>query len=286
MKRNIIRALTVSALLIAAPLSAASAADMPLKAPPAPPAPVWNWTGFYLGGNVGWVGEHASGTSNFIDTAFAPTSNTFNNPQANAFNKSGAISGFQAGYNWQTAPSFVIGIEGDFDWMRTSYNFCRQTTIFSIACLDALPNDDGFESISSQTNWIATARARAGVTWEKFLFYATGGAAWGNIKTTESLSCLADGCGSSSSLKLAASTSFQQTQSGWTAGLGVEGMLSPNWSVKAEWLYVDLGTLTNTFSTLGSTGGTESVVWSRSEHYNIVRVGLNYRFNGSLITSK
>jgi len=281
MKRNIVGGLAVSALLIAAPLSTASAADMPLKAPP-PPAPAWSWTGFYLGGNVGWVGERASGTSNFIDT-LGLASPLFSNPQSNAFNKSGAIGGFQAGYNWQAAPHFVLGVEGDFDWTHTSYSFCRQTNILSVACVDAAPNNDGFESISSKTNWIATERARAGVTWDKFLFYATGGAAWGHIETTESLSCLTDGCGESI-LKLAASSPVTQTKAGWTAGLGVQGMLIPNWSAKVEWLYIDLGTLTNTFSTLGSAGGTESVVWSRSEHYNIVRVGLNYRFNGPLIT--
>ena len=257
----------------------ALAADMAVKAPPPAPAPVWTWTGFYVGGNVGWVGERASGTSNFIDTGFVPTNPLFSNPQANAFNSSRGIGGFQAGYNWQTAPNLVLGIEGDFDWMRTSYSFCRQTNNVSVACVDAAPtNIDGFESISSQTNWIATTRARAGVTWDKFLFYATGGAAWGNIHTTKSLSCLTDGCGGSS-LKLAASNTFTQTKAGWTAGLGVEGMLSPNWSAKAEWLYVDLGTLADTFTTVGSFG-TQSVLWSRSEHYNIVRVGLNYRFNG------
>jgi outer membrane immunogenic protein len=280
------RLLTTGAALAALIGTPALAADMALKAPPPPPAPVWSWTGFYVGGNAGWVGERTSGTSDFVDTAFAPGNAEFSNPQSNAFSPSGFIGGFQAGYNWQTTKNFVLGVEGDFDWTRTSYSFCRQTDIlFSVACVDAPPtNIDGFENIAGQTDWIATARARAGVTWDRFFFYGTGGAAWGNIKTTESLSCATDGCGGTSTLKLVASSTTTQTKEGWAAGLGAEGMLLPNWSLKAEWLYVDLGHLTNTFSTVGNAGGTESVVWSRSEHYNIVRVGLNYHFGGPFVT--
>jgi outer membrane immunogenic protein len=268
-------------------IGAASAADLPMKAPPPVVAPVWNWTGFYIGGNAGWAGEKASGTSDFIDTVFAPGNTEFSNPQSNSPSGSSFTGGVQAGYNWQVAPRFVLGVEGDWDWLNTKYNFCRQADRLSTACLDAPPNIFGFETIASQTNWLATARARAGVTWDRFMFYGTGGVAFGSIRTTESLSCLTDGCGGASTLKLALSSSTTQTRTGWVAGLGVEGMLNSQWSIKGEWLHYDLGSLSNTFTTVGNVGvGTQSVVWSRNERYDTVRVGLNYRFVSGPVVAK
>ena len=110
------------------------------------------------------------------------------------------------------------------------------------------------------------------------MVYGTGGAVWGHVQTTESLSCLVGGCGSSS-LKLAASSTVSQTKTGWAAGLGIEGMLDAHWSVRAEWLHVDLGNLSDTFMTVGIPG-TQSVVWSRDERFDIIRAGVNYRFGG------
>jgi len=78
-------------------MQVASAADLPRKAPAAPAAvtPVWNWTGFYIGGNVGGVWQHDDGNSNFTNP-IAP----FNNPQSNSISDSSVIGGFQIGYNW------------------------------------------------------------------------------------------------------------------------------------------------------------------------------------------
>jgi outer membrane immunogenic protein len=265
-------------------VSAASAADMRAPAPiynKAPIlAPAYNWNGFYFGGNAGAAREHATGTSDFVDTFFAPGNSEFSNPQSNGPSNTSFIGGVQAGYNWQVSPHVVLGAEGDWDWLNTKYSFCRQTDVQSTACSDVLPNIFGSESIASETKWLATARARAGVTWDRFMFYGTGGAAWGRLDTTESLSCLVDGCGGTSTLKLAASSTLSQTKAGWVAGLGVEGMLSPNWSVKAEWLHVDLGNLSQTFTTVGNVPGSQSVVWSRDERFDMVRVGVNYHLHG------
>lgn len=274
MKRMILGGVAISALLIAAPLSIANAADMPVKAPPMAPvvAPVYSWTGFYIGGDAGLALENASGTSNFIDTYAAPPD--IYNPQSNSLHDVGFLAGGEIGYNWQVDPNWMLGVEGDWDWLRTSYNFCRQTNINSLPCTD---NDLGFETIGSQTNWLATARARVGVTMGWIMVYGTGGAAWGSVATTESLSCLVEGCGSSS-LKLAASSTVTQIKTGWTAGVGVEGMLDAHWSVKAEFLYVDLGNFSDTFTTVGTAGYTQSVAFSRDERFDIIRGGLNYRF--------
>jgi outer membrane immunogenic protein len=272
MKFNTIGGLAVSALLIAAPLSVASAADMPVKAPlPAPP-PAYSWTGFYIGGNGGWAWERVSGTSNFLDTTLTGVSAS--NPQSNSFSNSGGIFGGQIGYNWQVA-KWVLGVEGDWDWVRTNYSQCRQTDTTSLACID---NEDGFQTLGGRTDWLATARGRVGVTWDRFMFYGTGGAAWARIETTDSLSCF-DGCGASSHTEILASSTVTQTKTGWVAGLGAEGMIDAHWSVKAEWLYVDLGNTSVTLTTLGS-AGTQSGVWSHNDRIDLFRVGLNYRFGG------
>ena len=262
----------VVSLAMAASASAADLAQQPAPVAPAPVAPTW--TGFYLGGNIGGVVENASGTSDFTDTN--PTNPS--NPQSDSFSNSGFLGGVQAGYNWQFAPLWVAGIEADWDWTNTGYNFCRQTDAGSIPCI---PNLDGFETISSKTDWLATLRGRLGVTWGNWLFYGTGGAAWGRINTTLSLNCLPDapvaGCGASSTLPLFASSSTSTTASGWVAGLGAEWMLATNWSVRAEWLHIDLGSINDSLPTAGSSG-IQTAVWSRTEKFDEFRFGVNYLF--------
>src|SRR5262249_1941732 len=105
-----------AALLLAGP---ALAADLPVRAPvkaPPPVVPVFTWTGFYFGGNIGGVDEHASGTSDFIDTGFPPTSRFFSNPQNQSFSNTRVIGGVQGGYNWQFSPQWVAGFEADWDF--------------------------------------------------------------------------------------------------------------------------------------------------------------------------
>jgi outer membrane immunogenic protein len=236
-------------------------------------APTNSWTGFYIGGNAGLATGSTTGTSDFIDTSVIGTP-FFSNPQAGAPSNSGFIGGAQFGYNWQVSPHFVLGTEGDWDWLQTKYSFCRQTDTFSTACTDT---GFGNENIGSQANWLATARARVGATVDRFMFYGTGGVAWGSIQTTDSLSCLVGGCGLSG-LHLAASSTVTQTKAGWAAGFGAEGMLDAHWSIKFEWLHVDLGNLTDTLTTVGTGGTSQSAVWSRDERFEIFRTGVNYRF--------
>jgi outer membrane immunogenic protein len=259
--------------------------DMPVKAPPlaAPVASVFNWTGFYVGGNFGAVGEQASGTSDFLDTVsgfefFTPT-----NPLNNSFSDMRFLGGVQIGYNWQFAPMWVVGVEGDWDWTDTRYFFCRQTVVGGAPCQELGAGFNvGFEKISSRTDWLATVRGRLGVPFGDWLFYGTGGAAWGRINTTLTLSCLGvppdqgGGCGSSA-LPLFASSTFSTTKAGWVAGLGAEMMLAGHWAARAEWLHIDLGTITDSLPTVGD-NGTQTAVWSRAERFEEFRGGLSYLF--------
>ncbi len=128
----------------------AFAADLAVKAPSATlTTQAVNWTGFYLGGNAGGVIARGSGTSNFTDTTSTATSN----PQSNLLSTGVFLGGVQAGFNWQFSPIWIAGLEADWDWTSAKDSFCRQTDPTSTACSD---NGDGFETISSKTEWLAT----------------------------------------------------------------------------------------------------------------------------------
>ena len=270
-----------SGIILAAALvgTPALAADMPLKAPPAP-API-NWNGFYVGGNLGAAISHASGTSDFLDPTANPLFDRPTNPHDNSFSDTGFIGGVQLGYNWQVSPRWVAGLEGDWDFTNTSYGFCRQTSRNGSCDTVAL---DGTETINSNTQWLATLRARLGVTFGNFLLYGTGGAALGSVKTDVTLAC-ATGCGSSFLPQVVNQTSSQtDTKFGWVAGLGAEMAIDNHWSAKVEWLHIDLGKVDSSLTVNGNNGApsTETAVWSRNERYDVIRVGFNYRFGGNL----
>src|SRR5580765_7619808 len=146
----------------------AIAADLPLKAPPLPPPPVFSWTGFYIGANIGgkWanVGHEVTG---------AGTTFTFNNDTASSF-----IGGGQIGYNWQTG-AWVFGIEGDIDAQDFSRSRVVGTTIGPFIAGD---------TFSAESRWQASLRGRIGyAAWDRTLLYVTGGGAWTNFKGTASL---------------------------------------------------------------------------------------------------
>ena len=150
----------------------------------------------------------------------------------------GALAGLTVGYNFQTG-SWLWGAEGDFD---------MSTMKGSATC--------GVDNCETKNTWLGTARARIGYAgWNNWLPYLTFGGAFGNVKATESIN------GSASKMNI-----------GWTAGLGVEYALWTNWSVKAEYLYVDLGKFDCGVSCSGV--GTDNV----SFNANLIRLGVNYRF--------
>jgi outer membrane immunogenic protein len=249
---------------------AALAADMPLKAPPPPPpAPAFSWTGFYIGGNIGYAAEHdSSGTTNFNQPAAVVST-----PQSFVGSGSSFAGGVQGGYNMQFAPSWVLGVEGDWDSVKlSSGNFCR-TTDNGPPCADA---GRGFLNMSETTDWLASVRGRLGWVWNGVLVYGTGGGAWGKVNTTLNATCLVAGCGNNATAN-ATGAAFSTTATGWVAGAGVEGQLVGNWTARLEWLHYSLGGLTNAFTSTPATG-TYTVSWTRGAMlYDTVRLGLNYK---------
>lgn len=156
-----------------------------------------------------------------------------------SFDISGGLIGGTAGYNWQVG-QWVLGLEGDLDAANISNN-----AITPVCPLGCKTNDF----------WLGTARGRVGYAFDRFLPYVTGGLAVGNIKA-------------STPLFLGQSA----TDAGWTVGAGLEFALVNNWTLKAEYLYVDLGKFNCGFNC--SLLATDNV----SSHMNIGRAGLNYRF--------
>jgi outer membrane immunogenic protein len=150
----------------------------------------------------------------------------------------GAVAGGTLGYNLQTG-IWVWGIEGDFDWAGIKGS-----------------EDCGGGSCETKLGWLGTARARLGYAgWNNWLPYITGGIGIGDVKADNSLAGEAS-----------------DTRFGWTAGLGIEYALLSHWSVKAEYLYVDLGNLD---CTACNAAGADDNVSFKS---HLVRAGLNYRF--------
>lgn len=269
---GLVGGLALTALVAGSP---ATAADVAAPVYKAAPAVVWSWTGFYIGGDVGAAMQGGSGTSNFFQNDGDPAFD--NNIQKQSPNPTSAIGGIHAGYNWQFAPNWVAGLEGDWQWIGSRYSFCRQTDIDSVACSD---NNRGFANISGETRSIGTVRGRLGYAFDHVMVYGTGGVAFADIKTTLGVNCLRDGCGDSGTTNATASSS-STVRTGWVAGAGLEWMLTQNWLVRTEYLHADFGNLSNTLNLATANcinGGPCGVSWSRDLHYDIVRAGISYKF--------
>jgi outer membrane immunogenic protein len=265
----------------------AMAADMPLKAPPLPTCYACNWTGFYIGVNAGGsIGHDGSQDTISLNPAGSPNGlggvpPGVLNPISNAtYNSSpaGPMGGFQAGFNWQTGHA-VLGVEVDWDAVNQRNtlqinNFLASSTTVAPAAYTMTDEQ--------KIGWLATARARLGAAYGYTLWYVTGGAAWGGIKNTSTF----QGTGSNLFATAPAAAFFEQTKGGFAIGGGIETALAwmgaANWSAKLEYLYVDLGTVTNGFVVPLTATPTSAYTLSSSSRINdhIVRAGLNYRFGG------
>jgi outer membrane immunogenic protein len=245
----------------------ASAADLPVKAPavmPAP-APIYNWTGFYIGGHVGGAWTRADGSWDPL-----PSPASFGaNPISGDFNSSGIIGGVQIGYNWQFAPSWVAGIEGDFSWTDAGSTFDTLWTGFG----SATPIGPAFfTTMDMHVKWLASVRGRLGyLVAPQWLAYATGGVAWGSVD----FSALATNSGS-----YLATTSFSETSTGYVVGAGVEWMLAPNWMLRGEYLFYHLNSSRSVIA-FDSTGSNPTFPsgynWNDVE-ISVVRAAVSYKF--------
>jgi outer membrane immunogenic protein len=231
-------------LLASTAMSAAQAADLaarPYTKAPVMAAPVYDWTGFYLGVNAG-IGLGRDRTGHDAPGALADS--TYLQPL-------GALGGGQIGYNWQTNSflgPLVLGVEADIQGADMNDRYP------SLLDPRFVPNN----TYSQQLDWFGTVRGRIGLATGPVLTYVTAGYAYGNVRTTVTENGGASSVGGG--------------RSGWTWGSGVEAALGGNWTGKIEYLWLDLG---NTTDALAG----ESLRSEYRE--NIFRVGLNYRIGGN-----
>jgi outer membrane immunogenic protein len=272
--------------------SAAFAADLPApvykapayKAPAA--APLYNWSGFYIGGNAGYGWGKAN--TDIADAGgdvfgLGPGGDPL---PAFAHSDSGKLNGpnggGQIGYNWQFAPMGVFGIEADLQATRQKHSN-RFTDSFSLS--DHVDNTNFLDGTiatdyEAKISWFGTVRGRLGYAWNGVLLYGTGGLAYGEVglsgTSVSTVTTSGAGLGENPPFTTVTAKSFAKSavNLGWTAGAGIEGALANNWTWKAEYLHMDLGSVS--VSGIAATGATFTASSKFTD--DIVRVGLNYRF--------
>jgi len=294
----------------------AFAADMPVKAAPAPPpTPVYNWTGWYVGVNAGASMGNVKTDFNgapllwtqFV-TSGAPITPGFGFSDTSA--PSGFIGGGQIGYNWQYSPVIVVGLEADIqgaleresDNLSSQFTFSGATGRCGVPGVPGVPANVGpctaATSYTTQIDWFGTVRARIGYVWGngEVMSYLTGGLAYGEVKIngTNAVSGTFSipNTGSFSPFSLTQTFGQSHVNTGWVVGYGTEGhlpLMPGNWTWRIEGLYMDLGHLDSTSVTSGRSCANcgSNVVndlvggqVTTHSHFTdgILRGGLNYRF--------
>jgi len=231
-------------------------ADMAVKAPPFPSTAPYVWTGWYVGANAGYSVGSSQGNLTFGPGAPGPGIETFNAMPG------GGFGGGQLGYNYQInsiglgnfqIKGVVLGAETDLQGAGIS-----DTRTCLLNCLGGTS-----ALIDQKLNWFGTTRARLGVATGPTLAYLTAGVAYGGTET-----------GVTTTVNGATSSSVTSaTKSGWTWGTGVEAALGGNWTARAEYLYVNLGSSSASNSVAAGT-----TTLSVKNQEQIFRGGVNYRF--------
>ena len=179
-------------------------------------------------------------------------------------NTSGWFAGGQVGCDYQFAPNWVIGIEGS-----------GSGADIKGSAVDSFFNGKN-ESLTfhAKTDWFASATARVGVTWDRWMLYAKGGAAWAGDK----YSALGTVSGTCATAPCAVPFDFtaSETRTGWTAGVGIEWAFWNNWSARLEYDHYDFGTRSVNLSDPNFTP--TFIPADIKQRFDTVRLGINYRF--------
>jgi outer membrane immunogenic protein len=244
MKKFLLGAFGLVALGMAAPASAADLAARPYTKAPPMIAPIYDWTGFYIGGNGGWGDSHQC--LNFVGLAGAVFGE-------GCSNRSGGIVGGQVGYRWQSS-QWVFGVEAQGDWADLSNT--RLSLINPLV------------SLRTKTDSLGLFTGQIGYAWNASLFYFKGGAA----VTDSRLSVL----GTISGAELAAASA---TRWGGTVGVGWEYGFAPNWSAGIEYDHLFMGNSNNSFSVVNPVRA-DFLNNRISQDVDMVTLRVNYRFGG------
>jgi outer membrane immunogenic protein len=231
---------TFGVVVMAAP---ALAADLPVKAPPPVyVAPLYNWSGFYIGGNGGW------GASDNCWDVFTVVGATLIN---GCHDRSGGIVGGQIGYRWQQPNNhFVIGLEAQGDW--ANINNSRVSVL------------DPTLTLGSKLNGLGLFTGQLGFSWDTWLLYMKGGAAVTSNNFFVNSAITGIGLASASS-----------TRWGGTLGVGFEYGFAPNWSVGLEYDHLFMGGSDNTFAVVDPLFASARI----RQDVDMATVRVNYRFD-------
>lgn len=236
MKKTLVASLALVTLSAAPALAADLSARMHTKAP-ALPAPIYTWTGFYIGGHIG--GAFPSGNNlNSLGSV---------DGQDNRF-----LGGVQTGYNWQIAPKWVLGIEGDYSWLVGSNNASSATGV----------------AYNNSQRGLGSVSGRLGYTWGPGLLYVKGGYAFSDNHETVTV--------------LGVPTAFATNgnhRDGYTVGAGLEYMFMQNWSAKIEYQYYNFGETNFILPAQLAAAGR----FTTEDHS--VKAGVNYHFGWGIAPS-
>jgi len=223
------------------------------------PVPECNWTGFYLGLNVGGQFGHAEDV-NFdgYGPAVPP-----GEPRPWGYDQSGVIAGGQVGYNHQWN-WIVLGIEADGGYMNAEGSAPEPETVIH----------SGSDLVGhSDSDFYTTIRGRVGVALNQWLFYATGGGIGVNWETRVRDDCTTGFCNAAT-----IDAHKQELDWGWTVGGGIERMIGCHWSIKAEYLYYTLDDQNFSAEAFVGTRSLGEFRWEAHDQGHIVRAGLNCKF--------
>jgi outer membrane immunogenic protein len=265
MKKFFLSGIAFTAILGGPALSADLRARAPIMKAPVMTAQ-YNWSGCYIGGNVGAAINNsdlrARPSGDFLDPARAG-----NNPlRTDSFSleDTAFTGGGQVGCNWQSG-SWVFGVETDLQWSGLD-----ETILLTRPLAAPLIGTISY-NVNQQLEWWGTARGRLGVAWNNVLLYGTGGLAYGRHRSSATT---AFSFGADTYTGAASDTSV-----GWTGGAGIEWGLTPNWSIKAEYLYVDLGSFSYLMPHVSPPVVTALTYTADvSTRFHVGRVGVNFRF--------
>ena len=267
MKRILLAGAALVALTVAQP---AFAADAPYLRGSLVAAP-FNWSGFYIGANGGY-GWHTGRVElltddvtppNNLGEATAASRGTIGNIQA-----LGWFAGGQLGYNWLFGPSVLVGIEADLQSSRINGSLVGTFT-----------NPNGTVAINGNANfnmdWFGTLRGRVGAVADGWLLYATGGLAYGHV--AYNMFALETGGGALFQSVLSGSG----TKFGYVVGAGVEYAFTSNLTLKGEYQYINLGSISATGLVTPIGGGVPTgetaTLQSIDAAFHTLRVGLNWK---------
>lgn len=247
MKRIVLASASLLVLSALAPASAADLAARPYTKAPVAVASIYNWSGFYIGGNAGGGSSHNCWDLTAVGVAAIPVT------AEGCHNATGALVGGQIGYRWQSS-SWVFGLEAQGDWADL-----KGSSVSAPAALFPLVNNTKIDAIGLFTGQV-------GYAWNNVLWYVKGGAAVTHNKFSGTLAGI--------TLDTA-----NETRWGGTVGTGIEFGFAPNWSVAVEYNHLFMGKHTDTFTFLGVATRSDSI----KQDVDMGTVRLNYTFGGPVV---